>query len=91
MKKSELIKHAAAKTRLSEEKTKATLGALISVISEALEQGEAVNIDGLGKFYLADYKGRDLRSPQGQIYHIKDKKIPRFKASNKLKAIIAHI
>ncbi len=55
-------------------------------ITEALAQGERVEIRGLCSFYVKKYKGYTGRNPKtGEKVKIKPKKLPFFKVGKELK------
>lgn len=85
MNKVELIKQTASKCDTSEVRTREILNAFTEVITEALQNGEAVNFTGFGKFYMADYKAREIKSPEGELIKVKATKSPRFRASRTFK------
>jgi len=55
-------------------------------MTEALSNGERVEIRGLCSFYVKGYKAYTGRNPKtGKIVRIKPKKLPFFKAGKELK------
>jgi integration host factor subunit beta len=55
-------------------------------MTEALAQGERVEIRGLCSFYVKKYKGYTCRNPKtGEKVKIKPKKLPFFKVGKELK------
>lgn len=88
MTKREFIKTIARDCHITEKQTREILNIMIQNITEAIKTGDAVTIDGFGKFYAASYKGRDLQTPQGKTLKTADGLTPKFKPSKKLKEII---
>lgn len=89
MNKVELI----AKIAEVEETTKKAAGeqldAIVSVITEALANGEEVKISGFGTFSVSERAAREGRNPAtGQTITIAASKAPKFKAATALKAAI---
>ena len=63
---------------------------LVKIVSEAigrvLEQGEEINIAGLGKFKITERKARTARNPQtGESIEVPAKLVPTFKVGKALK------
>ena len=86
MKEKDLIKDIARQTRLSEVATKKILRAFTTSVAKALREGENVPLTGLGTFSISKRKARTGRNPQTmEEIKIPEKKVPKFKASLKLK------
>lgn len=85
MNKKDFIKKTARACDMSEARTREVISAFTEIVSQELREGGTVKLDGFGKFYTTDYKGRQVKSPQGNLIQIKDRKSPRFKPSSKLK------
>ena len=63
---------------------------VLSSVTDALKNGEAVTLVGFGTFKVAKREARNGRNPQtGKAIKIKAKKIPRFTAGKKLKDSVA--
>lgn len=85
MNQKQLIKETASRSGISERQVRNMLAGLVEIISETLCKDESVNLYGFGKFYTAEYKARDSKTPQGEPIRIEARKIPRFKPSKALK------
>lgn len=86
MTKAELIKAIAAETGATQTSTSSTVDAILRVITEALANGDEINLVGFGKFSVAERAARIGRNPQtGDEIKIDAKKAPKFKPSSALK------
>lgn len=55
-------------------------------VGQVLEQGEEINIAGLGKFKMTERQARTARNPQtGEAVEVPAKSVPTFKVSKALK------
>ena len=89
MNKTELIEQLTRRTDASTSKTQRYLDALTTVVEEALNSGEEVQITGFGKFYVQERKAREGRNPQtGEKMKIPASKVPSFSAGNTFKEAI---
>ena len=89
MNKTELIEQLAERTDASTSETQRCLDALTTVVEEALNGGEEVQITGFGKFYVQERKAREGRNPQtGEKMKIPASKVPSFSAGNAFKEAI---
>lgn len=64
MNKPELINRVVGKTGLTKKDTETTLNALLETISEALQNGEKVKLDGFGNFEVRDRAARNGHNPR---------------------------
>lgn len=85
MNKTELLKKTARACDMTEARAKDVVNALTDIILKELKAGGSVKLDGFGKFYTKDYKGRRIKDLKGEWIEIKDRKSPRFRPSGKLK------
>jgi DNA-binding protein HU-beta len=89
MNKTELIEQLAERTDASMSEAQRYLDALTTVVEEALNGAEEVQITGFGKFYVQERKAREGRNPQtGQKMTIAASKVPSFSAGNAFKEAI---
>ncbi len=89
MNKTELIEQLAERMDASTSETQRYLDALTTVVEEALNGGEEVQITGFGKFYVQERKAREGRNPQtGEKMKIPASKVPSFSAGNAFKEAI---
>ena len=90
MTKSELISVVASKAELSKKDAEKAVVAAIEAITEALTEGDKVQLVGFGTFEVRERKARDGRNPlNGEPMHIPATKVPAFKAGNALKDAVA--
>jgi len=89
MKKKELIERIAEKTDEPKSEAQRDFEAFEVVVTEALKNGEEVQITGFGKFSVRERKAREDTNPQtGQKMKISAQKVPAFSAGNALKEAI---
>ena len=86
MNKSQLINSIAESTSLTKKDAGNALDAAISTISDALSNGEPVQLIGFGTFDVRDRAARTVRNPRtGEKLELKASKYPGFKAGKALK------
>jgi len=84
--KSELIKHIADKSDISQAAAGKALGSLIDAVTKTLKKGGTVSLIGFGSFSVAKRKARNGRNPStGATIKIKAAKVPRFRPGKGLK------
>ena len=89
MNKSELIAAMADKTGETKKNAEASLNALIDVITEALVNGDKVQLVGFGSFEVRKRAARKGRNPQTkEEIKIPASKAPVFKAGKALKDLV---
>ena len=89
MNKSDLIAAISAKTGTTKKDAEAALNAFISVVTEALEKDEKVQLVGFGSFEVRKRAARKGRNPQTkEEIKIPASKAPVFKAGKALKDLI---
>ena len=89
MNKSELIAAMAAKTGETKKDAEAALNAFVSVVTEALVQGDKVQLVGFGSFEVRKRAARKGRNPQTkEEIKIPASKAPVFKAGKALKELV---
>ena len=90
MNKTELIAAAAEKAGLSKKDTEKVVNAAFDVITEALAQGDKVQLVGFGAFEVRERGERIGRNPQTkEEIKIPASKAPVFKAGKALKDAVA--
>jgi DNA-binding protein HU-beta len=90
MNKAELINAAAEKAGLSKKDTEAAVNAAIDAITEALQQGDKVQLVGFGAFEVKARAERIGRNPQTKAeIKIPASKVPVFKPGKALKDAVA--
>jgi DNA-binding protein HU-beta len=89
MNRKELIAVLAAKTGSTKIEADRHILALIEIISNTLEQGGKINLNGFGVFDVRERAPRVGRNPRtGETIKIKATKVPAFKAGATLKAAL---
>ena len=89
MNKAELAEEVSNQTGLTKKASREAVGAITSVISDALARGEKVTLVGLGTFRVIRRKARRGRNPQtGQTIQIPAKKVPKFEAGRGLREAV---
>ncbi len=90
MNKAELINAAAEKAGLSKKDTEAAINAAIDAITEALADGDKVQLVGFGGFEVKERAARIGRNPRTkESIEIPASKIPVFKAGKALKDVVS--
>ena len=90
MNKTELIAAVAEQAEMSKKDAEAAVTATIDVISEALRQGEKVQLVGFGSFEVKPRAERMGRNPHTkEQIEIPASKVPVFKAGKALKDTVA--
>ena len=86
MNKGELIKAVATKAGFTSKDAQIAYDALIDTITEALKNGEKVQLVGFGTFEVRDRKEKQVLNPQThQMMTAPASKAPAFKAGQALK------
>ncbi|MNW57088.1 DNA-binding protein HU [compost metagenome] len=89
MKKTELVAQVAGSTNATKKDAEVYVVAVFEAISNALANGEEVNVAGFGKFEVRGRAARTGRNPQtGEEIQIPETKVPAFKATKALKDIV---
>ena len=89
MNKSELIAAISAKTGETKKDAEATLNAFVEVITNALVEGDKVQLVGFGSFEVRKRAARKGRNPQTkEEIKIPASKAPVFKAGKALKDLV---
>ena len=91
MNKNELVSAVADAADLSKKDAEAAITALVDVITEALREGEKVQLVGFGTFELHKRAARTGRNPRTQEpMEIEASVVPVFKAGKILKDAVTH-
>jgi len=86
MNKIDLIIALANKTGLTKSASESVVKLFFNEMSNALANGDRVEIRGLCSFYVKKYKAYTGRNPKtGEPSKVKPKKLPFFKCGNELK------
>ncbi len=91
MNKTELIAKVADLTELSKKDATKAVDAVFDAISEALQNGDKVQLVGFGNFEVRERSARKGRNPQtGQEIEIAASKTPAFKPGKSLKDLVGN-
>ncbi len=86
MNKLDLIIALANETNLTKSEAEAVVNLFFNEMSNALANGDRVEIRGLCSFYVKKYKGYTGRNPKtGALKEVEPKKLPFFKVGKELK------
>jgi integration host factor subunit beta len=89
MTKAELVDNVADKVNLTKRQTEVIVNILFNSITEALSDGDKVELRGFGSFRIRDRNPREGRNPKtGDTVHIPAKKVPFFKAGKELREMV---
>lgn len=89
MTKAELVDNVAEKVNLTKKQTEIIVNILFNSITEALSDGDKVELRGFGSFRIRDRNPREGRNPKtGDTVHIPAKKVPFFKAGKELRELV---
>lgn len=85
MNKAELVDQIKEETNFTKDKSKEALDATVKAITNALKDGEKVQLTGFGTWEVKKRKSRKGRNPQtGEEIQIPEKTVAKFKASKSL-------
>jgi integration host factor subunit beta len=91
MTKAELVDNVADKVNLTKKQTEVIVNILFNSITEALSDGDKVELRGFGSFRIRARNPREGRNPKtGDTVHIPAKKVPFFKAGKELREMVDH-
>lgn len=86
MNKSELIEQLAAAKDISNKRAEEIVNLVFTYMTEALIEGDRIEIRGLGSFVIKDYGSYTGRNPKtGEPITVRQKKLPFFKVGKELK------
>ena len=86
MTQQKFIEALAIGTGYSQKEVRKIIDAMTKIITDKVKKGEKVAITGFGTFDLGKRASRRGRNPQtGEIIHIPEMKMPRFRAGKSLK------
>jgi len=84
--KLELINELQTHTKLTQKEVADVVNFFFETITDALENGDRVEIRGLCSFYVKEYDSYTGRNPKtGELVEIPSKKLPFFKCGKELK------
>lgn len=86
MNKSDLIEKVVSSTEMSKKDATRAVDAVFDAISDALKNGDKVQLIGFGNFEVREREARKGRNPQtGEEIEIAASKVPAFKAGKVLR------
>ena len=86
MNKSELVERLAIEKDISNKRAEEVVNLVFASMTEALAEGDRIEIRGLGSFVIKDYETYTGRNPKtGELITVKPKKLPFFKVGKELK------
>ena len=86
MNKSELIEALAQEINIPHREAAAITNTVIDTMTEALANGESIEIRGFGSFVIKEYGSYEGRNPKtGKKIKVKPKKLPFFKVGKELR------
>ncbi len=89
MTKAELVERVSENIYLTKKQTEVIVNILFNSITEALSQGDKVELRGFGSFRIRKRNPRHGRNPKtGDTVHIPAKKVPFFKAGKELREMV---
>ena len=89
MNKTDLIAAIAAQASLTKKDAEKALSAVINSITNAMAEGDKVQLVGFGTFEVRARDARQGKNPRtGEIINIPASKVPAFKAGKALKDIV---
>ena len=89
MTKAELAGRVADKIHLTKKQTEAIVNILFTCITDALREGDKVELRGFGSFRTRSRNAREGRNPKtGDAVQIPSKKVPFFKAGKELREVV---
>ena len=89
MNKTDLVNIVAQEAELKKGQAEAAVNATIAAITNALKDGDKVQIIGFGTFEVKDVAAREGRNPKtGEVIKIDACKKPSFSASKSLKDLV---
>jgi integration host factor subunit beta len=86
MTKSELIDAVASRSNITKSRAELVVNCLFGAMTDALKNGEGIEIRGFGSFSVRQYKPYNGRNPRtGEPVHVATKRLPFFKVGKELK------
>ena len=90
MTKADLARSIAKKHNLTQKEAVSVVDAVLETITDALAQGDKVELRGFGSFAVKNRPARTARNPKtGERVSVPPKVTPAFKASKALKKLLA--
>jgi integration host factor subunit beta len=89
MTKAELVEKVADKIQLTKKQAETVVNILLNSITEALSEGDKVELRGFGSFRIRNRNPREGRNPKtGDTVQMPAKRVPFFKAGKELRDMV---
>lgn len=89
MNRSELIEHLAIKRDISLKRAEEIVNLIFSSMTDAMIEGDRIEIRGLGSFVIKNYETYTGRNPKtGESIKVRPKKLPFFKVGKELREMV---
>jgi len=89
MNRSELIEQLAIKKDISNKRAEEIVNLIFNSMTEAMVNGNRIEIRGLGSFVVKEYESYTGRNPKtGESITVRPKKLPFFKVGKELKEMV---
>jgi len=89
MTKAELVEQVARRINLSKKETEVVVNTVFNSITDALKEGDKVELRGFGSFKVKARDPREGRNPKtGASVRIPAKRVPFFKAGKELRELV---
>lgn len=89
MNRSELIEHLAIKRDISLKRAEEIVNLIFSSMTDAMIEGDRIEIRGLGSFVIKSYETYTGRNPKtGESIKVRPKKLPFFKVGKELREMV---
>ncbi len=90
MTKADIVERISATTGLTKKDTAMVINRFFEVVTEALSQGNNIEIRGFGSFKVKTRRARKARNPRtGETVDVPSRQVPTFKPSKELKDIVS--
>jgi len=87
--KADIIDNIANATGLTKVETEAVVDGFLATVSQALREGESIEIRGFGSFKVKQRKARKARNPRtGEEVFVEAHYVPVFKVSRELRSSV---
>ena len=92
MNKSELIEHLSETLNLPQREATAICNTILERMTEALSDGDSIEIRGFGSFVIKEYEAYEGRNPKtGKKITVQPKKLPFFKVGKELREKVNNV
>ena len=89
MTKSDLIAAIAEEKNITRSRAEVVVNCVFDAMTDALKNGEGIEVRGFGSFSVRQYKPYDGRNPRnGEAVRVAGKRLPFFKVGKELKEMV---